>query len=402
MGTFAQRMSQVSVSATLKVAAEAERLRRAGYNVVDFSAGEPDFPTPDHVKDAAKAAIDANFTRYTAAAGMPELREAICARYKSDYGVDVTPAEVLMTVGGKQALFNTALALIDPGDEVITHAPYWPTIPEQVKLVGGIPVIVQTRSEEAFAVTAEAIIAAMTPRTKAIILNSPGNPTGALIEESVVAAIAEEAARRGIWVIVDLCYEQLIYEQVPHNLPKVLFDRHRARTVLAGSASKSYAMTGWRCGWTVAPKELTAIFNIIQGQSTSNITSITQKAALAAISGPQTAVKAMLDEYRERRDNIHAWLTAHPAIQCVKPKGAFYLFPNISGLLSPSGIATSTDFAQALLEKEYVVVTPGEAFDAPGYLRISYATSMEQLREGATRILRFAESLQPAKAGASR
>jgi aspartate aminotransferase len=400
MGTFAQRMSQVSVSATLKVAAEAERLRRAGHNVVDFSAGEPDFPTPEHVKDAAKSAIDANFTRYTAAAGMPELREAVCARYKKDYGVDITPAEVLMTVGGKQALFNAALALIDPGDEVVTHAPYWPTIPEQVKLVGGVPVIVPTKSEEGFAVRAEAIIAAMTPRTKAVILNSPGNPTGALIEESAVAAIAAETARRGIWIVVDLCYEQLIYETVPHNLPKVIFEHNRGRSVLAGSASKSYAMTGWRCGWTVAPKELTSVFNVIQGQTTSNITSITQKAALAAIGGSQTAVQAMLDEYRQRRDNIHAWLTAHPGIQCVKPKGAFYLFPNISGLLSPSGVPTSTDFAQALLEKEHVVVTPGEAFDAPGYLRISYATSMEQLREGATRILRYAESLQPAKAAA--
>jgi aspartate aminotransferase len=400
MGTFAQRMSQVSVSATLKVAAEADRLRRAGHNVVDFSAGEPDFPTPEHVKAAAKTAIDDNFTRYTAAAGMPELREAVCARYKSDYGLEISAAEVLMTVGGKQALFNAALALIDPGDEVVTHAPYWPTIPEQVKLVGGVPVIVPTRSEEGFAVKADAVIAAMTPRTKAVILNSPGNPTGALIEESEVAAIAAETARRGIWIIVDLCYEQLIYEPVPHNLPKVIFEHNRDRSVLAGSASKSYAMTGWRCGWTIAPKALTAVFNVIQGQSTSNITSITQKAALAAINGPQTAVQVMLEEYRLRRDNIHEWLTAHPGIQCVKPKGAFYLFPNISGLLSPGGVATSTDFAQALLEKEHVVVTPGEAFDAPGYLRISYATSMEQLREGATRILRYAETLQPAKAGA--
>ena len=396
MGNFADRMSTVQVSATLKVAAEAERLRRAGHSVVDFSAGEPDFPTPEHVKAAAKAAIDANFTRYTAAAGIPELREAICGRYKRDYGVEITAAEVLFTVGGKQALFNTALALFNPGDEVITHAPYWPTIPEQVKLVGAEPVIVQTSSTDGFRVAAEAILAKVTPKTKAIILNSPSNPTGALIEQDEVAAIADEAARRGIWVIVDLCYEQLIYADVPHNLPKVLFDRHRDKTVLCGSASKSYAMTGWRAGWTIAPKELTSVFNIIQGQSTSNITSITQKAALAAISGSQDAVKAMLDEYRQRRDNIHAWLTAHPGIQCVKPKGAFYLFPNISGLLAPG--MTSTDFAQALLEKEHVVVTPGEAFDAPGYLRISYATSMEQLREGATRILRFAESLQQAAA----
>jgi aspartate aminotransferase len=396
-------MSGVSASATLKVAAEAERLRRAGHSVVDFSAGEPDFPTPEHVKAAGKAAIDANFTRYTVAAGIPELREAICARYRRDYGIEVTPAEVLVTVGGKQALFNAALALFEEGDEVITHAPYWPTIPEQVKLVGARPVIVQTRAEDGFAVHAGAITAAMTPRTKGIIINSPCNPTGALVEESTVAAIGDAAARQGIWVILDLCYEQLIYDPVPHNLPRTLFDRHRTRTVIAGSASKSYAMTGWRCGWTIAPKELTSAFNVIQGQTTSNIASITQKAALAALTESQDSVKAMLAEYRQRRDNIHAWLTANPAITCVKPSGAFYLFPNISGLLSAdSGIRTSADFAQALIEKEHVAVTPGEAFDAPGYLRISYATSMEQLREGADRILRFAESIQPAKATASR
>jgi len=398
MGILADRMAQVQVSATLKVAAEAERLRRAGFNVVDFSAGEPDFPTPEHVKDAGKAAIDANFTRYTPAPGIPELREAICTRYKAQYDVDITPAEVLVTVGGKQALFNTALALVNPGDEVITHAPYWPTIPEQVKLVGGVPVIVQTDAADAFAVHADKLIAAITPKTKAIIINSPANPSGALVDEATVSKIADAAKAQGIWIIVDLCYEQLIYEDVPHNLPKVLFSKHRDRTVLCGSASKAYAMTGWRGGWTIAPKELTAAFNIIQGQSTSNICSITQKAMLAAVSGPQDTVTAMLNEYRERRDNIHAWLTANPLIKCVKPKGAFYLFPDISGLLSPDGLKNSTEFAQALLEKEYVVVTPGEAFDAPGYLRISYATSMEQLREGADRILRFAESLQPARA----
>jgi aspartate aminotransferase len=389
---FAQRLAQVAPSATLKMAAEAERLRRAGVNVVDFSAGEPDFPTPEHVKAAGKKAIDDNFTRYTPAPGIPELREAICARYANDYDVKVTPAEVLMTVGGKQALFNTALALVDPGDQVITHAPYWPTIPEQVKLVGGEPVIVSTKPEDGFAVHAEDVIRAITPKTKAIILNSPSNPTGGLIDEDTVAAITDVAAKKGIWMIVDLCYEQLIYEKVAHNLPKVLFDRHRDRTVLAGSASKSYAMTGWRCGWTIAPKELTSAFNTIQGQSTSNITSITQKAVLAALQGSQQPVTDMLNEYRKRRDNIHAWLTEHPGIKCVKPKGAFYLFPDITGLLGHGGVKSSADFAQGLLEKEHVVVTPGEAFDASGYLRISYATSMEQLREGADRILRFASA----------
>jgi aspartate aminotransferase len=392
---LAKRLAHVSASPTLQVAAEAERLRRAGFDVVDFSAGEPDFPTPAHVKNAGKAAIDANFTRYTVAPGIPELREAICARYRQDYGVDIAPTEVLITVGGKQALFNTALALFDPGDEVITHAPYWPTIPEQVKLMGATPVIVRTSADDGFAVHAEAVIAAITPRTKAIILNSPCNPTGALIDEQTVVAIADAAAPGGIWIIVDLCYEQLVYDPVAHNLPKVLFARHRRRTVLAGSASKAYAMTGWRCGWSVAPKELTAALNVIQGQSTSNITSITQKAALAAIKGPQDAVFEMLDEYRRRRDNIHGWLTAHPGMRCEKPKGAFYLMPDVSGLLSPQGIRTSAEFAQALLEREHVVVVPGEAFAAPGYIRISYATSRDRLREGATRMLRFVESLQP-------
>ena len=398
MGILADRMAQVSASATLKAAAEAERLRRAGFNVVDFTAGEPDFSTPEHVKAAGRAAIDANFTRYTPAPGIPELRQAICTRYKAQYDIDVTPAEVLVTVGGKQALFNTALALVNPGDEVITHAPCWPTIPEQVKLMGGVPVLVQTRSSDGFTVNAERMIAAITPKTRAIIVNSPSNPTGALIDEATLAAITAAAAARGIWVILDLCYEQLIYDDVQHNLPRILFETHRDRTVLAGSASKSYAMTGWRCGWTIAPKELTAAFNVIQGQSTSNVTSITQKAVLVALTDSQDAVAVMLNEYRVRRDNIHAWLTANPLIKCVKPKGAFYLFPDISGLLSPDGLRTSTDFAAALLEKEHVAVTAGEGFDAPGYLRISYATSMDQLREGATRILRFAESLQPARA----
>ena len=212
-----------------------------------------------------------------------------------------------------------------------------------------------------------------------------------------VSSVADAAAKRGIWIVVDLCYEHLIYEEVPHNLPKVLFERNRDRTVLACSASKAYAMTGWRTGWTIAPAALTKVFNTIQGQTTSNITSIAQKALVAALTGSQEPVAGMRNEFRNRRDSIHAWLTANPGIQCVKPKGAFYLFPNITGLLTDT-VDSSLKFAEQLLEQEHVVVTPGEAFDAPGYLRISYATSMERLREGANRMLRFAESLQPAKA----
>jgi aspartate aminotransferase len=327
---LAERLAQVTGSATMKVAAEADRLRRAGHSIVDFGAGEPDFPTPQHVKDAAKAAIDANFSRYTNSMGIPELREAICAQYKRDYGIDFTPAEVLITNGGKQALFNTALALFNPGDEVITHAPYWPTIPEQIKIANATPVIVQTKAEDGFTVHPEEIIAAITPKTKAILLNTPCNPTGSLTEESAVAMITDAAVKRGIWMIIDLCYEHLIYDTVPHNLPKLLFDRHRDRTVIAGSLSKTYAMTGWRAGWTIAPKDLTTAFNVIQGHSTSNITSFVQKGGVVALNGPQEGVKVMLDEYRRRRDAIHGWLTANPGIKCVKPRGAFYLFPDIS------------------------------------------------------------------------
>jgi aspartate aminotransferase len=390
---LADRLSNITGSATLAVAAEADRLRRAGVDVVDFGAGEPDFNTPDHVKAAGIAAIEANFTRYTPAAGIPELRQAVCARYRTDYGVEISPPEVLITAGGKQSLFNAAMALFNPGDEVITHAPCWPTIPEQIKLAGATPVLVRTYSDDGFEIHPEKMIAAITPRTKAIVLNSPANPTGALISEAATSAIVDAAARRGIWVIIDLCYERLIYEPVPHNLVKILLDRHRDRAILCGSASKAYAMTGWRCGWTVAPLAVISACNTIQGHSTSNIASMTQKAAVAALTGPQDAVTAMLNEYRDRRDRVHAWLTEHPGIRCVKPSGAFYLFPDISEVLSPTGIRTAAEFAQVLLEQARVAVTPGEAFDAPGHLRISYATSIEQLREGATRILKFAESV---------
>jgi aspartate aminotransferase len=253
--------------------------------------------------------------------------------------------------------------------------------------------MVRTYSDEGFAIDPEKVISAINARTKALILNSPANPTGALISEAATRAIVDAAAQHRIWVIIDLCYERLIYEPVPHNLVKILLDRHRDRTVLCGSASKAYAMTGWRCGWTVAPVPIVAACNTIQGHSTSNIASMTQKAAVAALTGPQDAVTHMLDEYRERRDRVHAWLTAHPGVRCVKPSGAFYLFPDISEVLSPGGIRTSSEFAQALLDQARVAVTPGEAFDAPGHIRISYATSMEQLREGATRILKFAESV---------
>ena len=399
---IADRLSAISESPTLKVGQNAERMRRAGIDVVDLGAGEPDFNTPEHAKAAAVAAIGANFTRYTAAAGILELREAVAARYRRDYGIELKATDVSIPAAGKQALYNVALALYNPGDEVITHAPYWPTIVEQVKIAGATPVIARTSAEDGFTVHAQPIIDLITPKTKAIIINSPGNPTGALITESELAKIADAAATRGIWVVVDLCYEQLIYDTVPHNLAKVLFDRMRDRAILCGSASKSYAMTGWRCGWTIGPPELIGACNTILSHATSNISSITQKAALSALTESQDGVTAMLNEYRQRRDNMHAWLTANPLITCVKPKGAFYLFPDLSGLLSNEGPKTTGELAEQLLERAHVALTPGEAFDAPGYARISYATSMEKLKDAASRIQAFADQLQAGRAATVR
>jgi aspartate aminotransferase len=386
---LAERMRRISASPTLKVFVDAENLRRQGVDVVDFGAGEPDFPTPEHAKTAATRAIEENFTKYTASAGMPDLKQAIAARYSSDYGITFGESEVIVTAGGKQALYNVAMTLYETGDEVITHAPCWPTLIEQVKLADATPIIVRTHPDDGFALHPRDIIEAITPRTKAIIINSPCNPTGAVTSEPQLAEIADAAARRGIWIVLDLCYEKLIYEDVPHNLPKVLMDRMRDRTILAGSASKGYSMTGWRCGWAIAPSGVVSACNALQSHSTSNVASVSQRAALAALTGPQAPVKIMLNEYRKRRDSLHAWLTSDPRIECVKPAGAFYLFPRISKLLSPDGIRTSAEFAQMLLDDARVALTAGEGFEAPGYLRISYATSLERLREGADRFLAF-------------
>jgi aspartate aminotransferase len=391
---LAERMGRVSASPTLRVLVEADKLRQQGIDVVEFGAGEPDFPTPDHVKAAAHAAIDANFTKYTPAGGTTELKQAICARYAGDYGVDYKPSEVIVTAGGKQGLYNVAVALFGAGDEVITHAPCWPTLLEQVKLADATPVIVETYADNGFAITAQPLLDAVTPATKAIIINSPCNPTGALMTEPEMHRLIDGIGNRDIYVILDLCYEQLIYEDVPHKLPRVLADRLRSHAILCGSASKSYAMTGWRCGWTLGPAPIISAANALQSHSTSNVCSISQKATVAALQGPDSTVKAMLEEYRVRRDQLHAWLTADPRIKCVKPSGAFYLFIDISALLSPDGIRTSAEFAERLLHEAHVALTAGEAFEAPGFLRISYATSMAQLREGVKRIQGFITKLE--------
>jgi len=392
---LADRMSLVATSPTMKVAAEAERLRRAGIDVVDLGVGEPDFPTPPHVKAAAVAAIDRNFTRYTSNAGVLELQQAVCERMRADYAVTLSPDEVIITAGGKQALANAALAICQEGDEVVTHAPGWPTLVEQIRLADATPVVARTHADDGFALHAENVVGAFTPRTRAVVINSPCNPTGALVGEAAMAAIADAAAERGIWVIVDLCYEHLIYDPAPHNLPRVLFARMRDRTVLCGSASKAYAMTGWRCGWLIAAPDVVRAADALQSHQTSNVSSITQHAAIAALTGPRDAVERMREEYRERRDRMLDWLAPEPRIRCVKPAGAFYLFLDIAECLSPDGLRTSADFARALLDERGVALTPGEAFDAPGFVRVSYAAAPHRLKEGAKRLLEFVAEHAP-------
>jgi aspartate aminotransferase len=395
MTRLADRTARIAASQTMKVTATVDRLRREGVEVIDFGAGEPDFGTPDFVNAAAKLAIDQHFSKYTPVAGTAELKRAICARYQTDYGVRYQENQVISTAGGKQALFNTALTLFGPGDEVVLHAPYWPTLIEQVKLADATPVIVQTKAADGFAITASAMLNAVTARTRGIIINSPCNPTGALISEADLATIAQEAVRRDIWIVLDLCYEKLIYDPTPHNLPAVLQQHCPDLAVVCGSASKAYAMTGWRCGWSIGPAAVIAAQSAIQSHATSNVSSITQKAVTAALTESQDPVALMLGEYRKRRDHLHEWLTADPRIRCVKPAGAFYLFPDLSEILAAGGFATTTDFAQALLEESRVAVTPGEAFDAPGFIRMSYATSMNDLREGSRRLLTFVAKHAP-------
>jgi len=395
MPRLAERTSRIASSPTMKVTATVDRLRREGVEVIDFGAGEPDFGTPDSVSAAAHTAIDQHFTKYTPVSGTLELRRAICDRYRIDYGVEYKESEVITSAGGKQALFNTALALFSAGDEVVTHAPYWPTLTEQVKLAEGTPVLVRNSPEDGFAIRARPILDALTARTRGIIINSPCNPTGALISEDELTILAQEAARREIWLILDLCYEKLIYDAAPHNLPGVLDRYCRGLSVICGSASKAYAMTGWRCGWAIGPAAVIAAQNALQSHATSNVNSIAQKAVVEALTGSQAPVQAMLDEYRIRRDHLHEWLTKDPRVRCLKPAGAFYMFLDISDVLSPQGFRTSAEFSEALLDEARVAVTPGEAFDAPGFVRISFATSLENLREGSRRFVAFVAAHAP-------
>jgi aspartate aminotransferase len=385
--SLADRISMISVSSTAKVSAEAERLRRAGEDVVDFGVGEPDFPTPDNIKRAAIAAIDANFTRYTAMGGIQELRQAVCERHRRDFGTNYTLPECVVSVGGKHAIFNVTQALIGHGDEVIIPVPYWVTYKDVVNYAGGKCVFVETDEQEGFALTAAMIERHITPRTRLIIINSPSNPSGAVLDRYEFERIARLAAAHGIWLMTDECYCQFLYEGEPYSVAGL--DGVKEHIVVAGSLSKTYAMTGWRIGFTLAPKPVCDAITKLQSHSTSNPTSIAQKAALEALLGPQNSVGTMLAEYRKRRDYVVGRLRAMPGVQIGEPKGAFYAYPNLSGALARLGIESPMQFAEQLLERAHVATVPGEAFGTDSHIRISYATSTENLTKGLDRLESF-------------
>ncbi len=382
MPALAERVSQLAVSATLVVKRKADELRARGADLIDFGIGEPDFHTPEHIKSAAYRAIEQNFTKYTDAGGIPELREAVAYKYRRDYGASLDPKrEVMITCGAKQALYNAALALFGPGDEVIVPTPYWVSYPEQIKLTGARVVYLEAQEESGFSLTAKEIEGALTPRTKAVILNFPNNPSGATLEPQELQKIVELARMRDFYVIYDECYERFVYEGKP--LSPALYGKENV--IIAGSCSKTYAMTGWRIGWAAGPADVIYAMEKIQSQSTSNPTSIAQRAALEALTGDQRCVREMIAEYRRRREVIVEGLNAIPGIRCNLPQGSFFVFPNVKGLFDGS-IKNSTELAGYILEQVGVVTISGLEFGRDGYLRISYATSLERIQEGLRRL----------------
>jgi aspartate aminotransferase len=384
-------VSRMQPSSTLAAMQAAEALRAAGANVVDFGAGEPDFDTPDNIKQAAVEAMRAGETKYTPTAGTRQLQQAIIDFYARGFGIEYERSQVMATSGGKQAVFNAVVSLINPGDEVLMAKPYWVTFPEIVVFAGGVPVFIETE-ETGFLLNADQIEQAITPRTRLIILNSPSNPSGRVIPPAEFKRIMELLTDRGVYVISDECYLRFVYPPAEVFSAASLPMELRSRLCIAGSFSKTYAMTGWRMGYTLAPREWTQPMLKIQSHSTSNPNSIAQRAAAEALNGPQESVGAMLAEYTARRAWLLAALKEVPGLTCNEPEGAFYAFPNVSGCLKGT-VPTSGEFAQRLLDEEQTVVTDGAGFGCEGYLRMSYATSMEQLQEGVKRIKRFAEKL---------
>ncbi len=385
------RISAISESATLAVDARAKAMKAEGRPVIGFGAGEPDFPTPDYVVEAAVAAArDPRFHRYTPAAGLPELRAAIAEKTRRDSGYEVEPAQVLVTNGGKQAIYEAFAALLDPGDEVIVIAPYWTTYPESVRLAGGVPVFVVTDESTGYMAGVEQLEAARTERTKVLVFVSPSNPTGAVYPRDQVRAVGRWAHEHGLWVLTDEIYEHLVYGNAEFSSLPVEVPEIADRTVVVNGVAKTYAMTGWRVGWIIGPKDLVKAASNLQSHATSNVANVSQAAALAAVSGDLTAVGEMREAFDRRRRTIVRMLNEIDGVVCPVPEGAFYVYPSVQGVLgrrirgrTPN---TSAELAEIILEESEVAVVPGEAFGTPGYLRLSYALGDEDLVEGVSRV----------------
>jgi aspartate aminotransferase len=384
---FSDRIGRIEISATMAVTAEAAKLRAQGAKLVDFGAGEPHFATPQHIKDAAIAAIQGNFTRYTVVSGIPELRQAIVERHAADFGSAYTPDEAIFTTGGKLALFNAIQVLVDHGDEVILPAPYWVSFKDIVQYAGGKVVYLETSEAENFRVTADAIEAAITPKTKAIILNSPSNPSGAVVSPADLERIVRLAHERGIWLLLDECYVYLQYTGA--LVSGGSFTDAKEHVVVLGSLSKTYAMTGWRAGYALAPKPVITAMTKLQSQSTSSTASFVQKAAVAALRSSQDCVSEMRADYLNLRDKILGRLAEIPGITCTKPEGAFYVYPNVSKYLGKAGVPTAMELSKRLLHEAHVVTVPGEAFGTDQHIRLSYATSHADVEEGLDRMKAF-------------
>lgn len=389
------RLSAIKPSPTLALNAKAKALAAQGVDVVSFAAGEPDFDTPEYIKKAAYDALARGFTKYTATAGIPELRQAIVDKLKSENALEYSADQVIASCGAKHALYNVCQALLSEGDEVIVLSPYWVSYPDMVRLAGGVPVIVETSEADDFAPSPEAIKKALTPRTRALILNSPSNPSGAVLSDEALRGIADAVKDHDCLIVTDDIYEKLLYVDRPfHNLANVAPEL-KERTVVVNGFSKAFSMTGWRLGYAAGPKPLISAMQNIQDQSTSNPNSIAQKAGVAALTGPKDELNRMVAEFKARRDLFVAGLNAIPGIRCRNPEGAFYLLPNVEALLQKQyrgqKIGTSMRLSEILLEDFQVAAMPGTPFGAEKYLRFSFATSREVIQRGLERLRKFAE-----------
>ena len=381
------RINRIEVSATMAITAEALKMKSQGIDLADFGAGEPHFATPQHIKDAAIEAIQKNFTRYTAVAGVPEVRKAIVERHAADFGTNYTAEECVFSAGGKLSIFNAAEVLIDHGDEVIIPTPYWVSYKDIVQFTGGKPVFVETSEADNFRVTAKMIEAAVTERTKAIILNTPSNPSGAIIPKDDLYAIVRMAHERGIYVWLDECYAYLNFSG--DLVSGASLTECKEHVLVLGSLSKTYAMTGWRAGFALGPKPIIAAMSKLQSQSTSNTASMVQRASIAALTSSQECVKEMRADYIKLRDRILEGFKSIPGLTCTKPEGAFYVYPNISAFLGKGGVKTASELASRLLTEAHVVTVPGEAFGTDEHIRLSYAVSADVIDKGVERIRKF-------------